>query len=172
GLHTNGYTLARRIVFDEMGLGADDELPGTGRSVADELLAVHRSYLGLLSPLLASGHIRALAHITGGGIPGNLPRVLPEGLGADVDRAAWPVPPVFRTLQEAGRVERGEMDHGHHADAHVEHAVHLAATPRWIAGSTNERASVAGPGPTWNTSGSEAADPAIRSDVERRGRFP
>jgi phosphoribosylformylglycinamidine cyclo-ligase len=110
GLHTNGYTLARRIVFDEMGLDVDDELPGTGRSVADELLAVHRSSLGLLSPLLASGRVRALAHITGGGIPGNLPRVLPEGLGAEVDRTAWPVPPVFRTLQEAGRVERGEMD--------------------------------------------------------------
>ena len=110
GLHTNGYTLARRIVFDVMGLGADDELPGTGRSVADELLAVHRSYLGLLTPLLAAGRVRALAHITGGGIPGNLPRVLPEGLGAEVEREAWPVPPVFRTLQDAGRVERAEMD--------------------------------------------------------------
>jgi phosphoribosylformylglycinamidine cyclo-ligase len=110
GLHTNGYTLARRIVFDVMGLGVDDELPGTGRSVAEELLAVHRSYLKLLSPLLDTGIVRGLAHITGGGIPGNLPRVLPDGLGASVSRDAWEVPAVFRTLQEAGKVARDEMD--------------------------------------------------------------
>ena len=110
GLHTNGYTLARRIVFDAMGLSVTDELPGTGRSVGDELLAVHRSYLPILWPLLQQGVLRGLAHITGGGIPGNLPRVLPQGLGAVVDRSSWPVPPVFRTLQQAGRVERGEMD--------------------------------------------------------------
>jgi phosphoribosylformylglycinamidine cyclo-ligase len=110
GLHTNGYTLARRIVFDVMGLRVDDELPGTGRTVADELLAVHRSYLEPLGPLLESGTLRGLAHITGGGIPGNLPRVLPDGVGAVVDRSAWEVPAVFRTLQGAGRVERGEMD--------------------------------------------------------------
>jgi phosphoribosylformylglycinamidine cyclo-ligase len=110
GLHTNGYTLARKIVFDVMALGVDDELPGTGRSVADELLAVHRSYLPLFGPLLADGRIQGLAHITGGGIPGNLPRVLPDGLGASVDRGAWNVSAVFRTLQEAGRVTRDEMD--------------------------------------------------------------
>ena len=110
GLHTNGYTLARRIVFDVMGLSVDDELPGTGRSVADELLAVHRSYLPVLWPSLEAGTIRGLAHITGGGIPGNLPRILPAGLGAVVDRDAWEVPPVYRTLQQAGRVERFEMD--------------------------------------------------------------
>lgn len=110
GLHTNGYTLARRIVFDVMGLGVDDELPGTGRSVADALLAVHRSYLPTLGPLLEQGRIRGLAHITGGGIPGNLPRVLPEGLGAVVDRGAWPVPGLFQTLQAAGGVDRFEMD--------------------------------------------------------------
>ena len=110
GLHTNGYTLARRIVFDVMGLGVDDALPGTGRSVGDELLAVHRSYLGVLSGPLAEGVVHGLAHVTGGGIPGNLPRVLPEGLGAVVDRSAWEVPAVFRTLQEAGGVDRAEMD--------------------------------------------------------------
>jgi len=110
GLHTNGYTLARRIVFHTMGLAVDDELPGTGRSVADELLAVHRSYLPVLGPLLGEGRIRGLAHITGGGIPGNLPRVLPTGLGAVVDRGAWEVPPVFRTLQAGGKVDRSEMD--------------------------------------------------------------
>jgi phosphoribosylformylglycinamidine cyclo-ligase len=110
GLHTNGYTLARRIVFDVMGLGPYDEMPGTDRSVADELLAVHRSYLAALWPLLQEERIHGLAHITGGGIPGNLPRVLPDGLGAAVDRGAWPVPAVFRTLQERGGVDRFEMD--------------------------------------------------------------
>jgi len=110
GLHTNGYTLARKIVFDVMELGPDDELPGTGRSVADELLAVHRSYLPVLRQPLADGKVHGLAHVTGGGIPGNLPRVLPPGLGAVVDRSAWDVPPVFRALQGAGRVATEEMD--------------------------------------------------------------
>ena len=110
GLHTNGYTLARRIVFDEMGLGVDDELPGTGRSVADELLTVHRSYLSALREPLRAGLVRGLAHITGGGVPGNLPRILPEGLGATVVRSSWEVPVVFRTLQRGGRVEIEEMD--------------------------------------------------------------
>ena len=110
GLHTNGYTLARRIVFDVMGLSVDDELPGTGRSVADELLEIHRCYLPVLWPSLEAGAIRGLAHITGGGIPGNLPRILPAGLGAVVDRDAWEVPPVYRALQQAGRVDRFEMD--------------------------------------------------------------
>jgi phosphoribosylformylglycinamidine cyclo-ligase len=110
GLHTNGYTLARKIVFDVMGLGVDDELPGTGRSVGDELLAVHRSYLGVLRAPLEQGVVRGLAHVTGGGIPGNLPRVLPDGLGGEVDRSAWPVPPVFGALADAGAVAREEMD--------------------------------------------------------------
>lgn len=110
GLHTNGYTLARRIVFEVMGLSVDDELPGTGRSVGEELLEVHRSYLPALRDPLRAGVVHGLAHVTGGGIPGNLPRVLPEGLGAEVDRAALEVPSVFRTLQEAGGVALGEMD--------------------------------------------------------------
>ncbi|MGE0161410.1 MAG: phosphoribosylformylglycinamidine cyclo-ligase [Gemmatimonadales bacterium] len=110
GLHTNGYTLARRIVFDTMGLGVDDELEGTGQSVADVLLAVHRSYLDALEEPLARGIVHGLAHVTGGGIPGNLPRVLPSGLGATVRRSAWEVPPVFDTLQRAGGVALEEMD--------------------------------------------------------------
>jgi len=93
-----------------MGLGVGDEIPGTGRSVVQELLAVHRSYLATLLPLLERGLVRGLAHITGGGIPGNLPRVLPDGLGARVHRSAWEVPAIFRALQAAGNVERGEMD--------------------------------------------------------------
>ena len=110
GLHTNGYTLARRIVFDMLELGPDDELPGSGRSVADELLAVHRSYLGVLSGPLEAGIVHGLAHITGGGIPGNLPRVLPDGLGVRIERSAWEVPAVFRALQRAGSVAEEEMD--------------------------------------------------------------
>jgi len=110
GLHTNGYTLARKIVFEAMGLGVDDELPGTGRSVGAELLAIHRSYLGVLRAPLEARVVHGLAHVTGGGIPGNLPRVLPKDLGASVDRAAWEVPAVYRTLQEAGGVALGEMD--------------------------------------------------------------
>ncbi len=110
GLHTNGYTLARRIVFDVLGLGVDDELPGTGVSVGGELLKVHRSYLNALRTPLADGLVHGLAHITGGGIPGNLPRVLPEGLGASIESGSWPILPVFGALQEAGGVERSEMD--------------------------------------------------------------
>ena len=110
GLHTNGYTLARRIVFEVMGLSVEDELPGTGRSVGEELLTVHRSYLHVCQGLLDTNVVRGLAHVTGGGIPGNLPRVLPDGLGATVDRDSWKVPPVFQTLQAAGNVDRYEMD--------------------------------------------------------------
>ena len=110
GLHTNGYTLARKIVFEVMGLGVDDELPGTGRSVGEELLAIHRSYLDVLAQPLADGVVRGLAHVTGGGVPGNLPRVLPDGLGASVDRSAWPVPSVYEALQSAGGVATEEMD--------------------------------------------------------------
>jgi phosphoribosylformylglycinamidine cyclo-ligase len=109
GLHTNGYTLARRIVFDHMGLRPDDEFPELDRTVSEVLLDVHRSYLGSVMPLLDEDLVHGLAHITGGGIPGNLPRVLPEGLGAVVDRASWTPPPVFRVLGRAGGVERGEM---------------------------------------------------------------
>lgn len=109
GLHTNGYTLARTIVFDRMGLGVDDDFPGEERSVADVLLTVHRSYLGTMWPLLEAGAIRALAHVTGGGIEGNLPRVLPEGLGARIDCGSWDVPNVFLQLEQGGGVSRTEM---------------------------------------------------------------
>jgi len=109
GLHTNGYTLARKIVFESMGLSIDDEFPESGRSVADVLLDVHRSYLPVLSDALKAGHVRGLAHITGGGIPGNLPRTLGSELGAVIDLTSWEVPEVFRVLGKAGGVERDEM---------------------------------------------------------------
>jgi phosphoribosylformylglycinamidine cyclo-ligase len=107
GLHTNGYSLARRIVSERMRLGADDAFPGEdGQSVADVLLRVHRSYLGALRHLL--GEIHALAHITGGGIPGNLNRVLPPSLDAVISTGTWQVPNVFTVLGEAGGVAIGE----------------------------------------------------------------
>jgi len=109
GLHTNGYTLARRIVFDVMQLGPDDELPGCGRSVADELLAVHRSYLGCLMPLVEDGLVKGLAHITGGGLVDNVPRVLARGTVASIRLGSWPVPPVFGALQRAGDVPDDDM---------------------------------------------------------------
>ena len=109
GLHTNGYTLARKIVFESMGLSIDDEFPGSGRSVADVLLDIHRSYLPALSGALDDGRVRGLAHITGGGIPGNLPRTLGSELGAVIDLTSWEVPEVFRVLADAGGVEPDEM---------------------------------------------------------------
>jgi len=109
GLQTNGYTLARRIVFDRMNLKIDDEFPGSGTSVGEMLLTVHSSFAEPLLPEIAAGSLRGLAHVTGGGIPGNLPRVLPEGLGARVDTTTWEVPETFRVLQEAGGVDVTEM---------------------------------------------------------------
>ena len=107
GLHTNGYTLARKIVFEGMKLGIDDPFPETGQSVREVLLAVHRSYASALRPVL--DHVHALAHVTGGGIGGNLVRVLPPGVEAVVDTGSWPWPPLYRVLMRAGRVSRDEM---------------------------------------------------------------
>ena len=108
GLHTNGYALARRIVRERMGLGMDDAFPGQhGATVAEVLLRVHRSYLPSLREHLP--RIHALAHITGGGIPGNLNRVLPPTLDAVVDTGSWTVPDMFAELARAGQVPRDEM---------------------------------------------------------------
>jgi len=108
GLHTNGYSLARRIISDRLQLGVHDAYPdANGATVADVMLAVHRSYLQCLKPVL--GHVHAMAHITGGGLPGNLNRALPESLDADVDTSSWTVPSTFRVLAEAGAVAPLEM---------------------------------------------------------------
>jgi len=108
GLHTNGYSLARRIVFDVLGLDVHDRPPELeGRSVAEALLAPHRSYLRPLWPLLEENRIAALAHITGGGLVDNLPRVL-GAHDACIERDGWPVPPVFRWLCDAGGVAPDE----------------------------------------------------------------
>jgi phosphoribosylformylglycinamidine cyclo-ligase len=107
GLHTNGYSLARRIVFERMGLAVADPFPGEEGSVADVLLQIHRSYLPVLRPVL--GRIHAMAHITGGGLPGNVNRALPDTVDALIDGGAWPVPNLFQQLERAGQVDRAEM---------------------------------------------------------------
>jgi phosphoribosylformylglycinamidine cyclo-ligase len=109
GLHTNGYSLARKIIFDKCGLGIADPLPGAGRTVADALLAVHTSYLRPVCRVLEKIRVRGMAHITGGGLFDNIPRVLPEGTAVVIDRSSWRVPPLFRFLQEAGGVDAEEM---------------------------------------------------------------
>jgi len=109
GLHTNGYSLARRVLLDRMGLSVHDERPELGGSLGRALLAPHRSYLAALEPLLERDKLRALVHVTGGGFPGNVPRVLPEGLGARVRKGAWEVPALFRLIQQGGAVSDDEM---------------------------------------------------------------
>lgn len=107
GLHTNGYTLARRVLFEELRRGLTDVMPETGTTAADALLEVHRSYHGAIAPVV--GRIHALAHITGGGIPGNLSRVMPAACTAVVERASWELPPLFALLQEGGKISETEM---------------------------------------------------------------
>jgi phosphoribosylformylglycinamidine cyclo-ligase len=100
GLHTNGYSLARKVCFEVAGLGVSDELPGTGRTVAEALLATHRSYLAPLMPLVKAKALVGMAHITGGGLTDNLPRVLPGHLDAVIDTGSWEIPALFRFLAE------------------------------------------------------------------------
>ena len=107
GLHSNGYSLARRIVFDVMKLPLDALFPGTSRTVGDILLEPTRIYVPSVLPVRE--HVHAMAHVTGGGITGNLPRVLPEGCRAIVRQRAWDVLPVFQALQARGGVEDAEM---------------------------------------------------------------
>ena len=115
GLHTNGYSLARRIVFEMAGLSVDSPVDAieVGATVADVLLRPHRSYLATVGALLrvesTSGAVKGLAHITGGGLTDNVPRVLPAGTSAEIDRSSWSVPPVFEFLQKTGQVPPDEM---------------------------------------------------------------
>jgi len=111
GLHTNGYSLARRIFFETLGLGIDDRVPDAaeGSSVRELLLAPHLSYLAPLAPLLGHPALHALAHVTGGGLTENLPRVLPAGQRAEVKVGAWEIPEVFYLLQRHGGIPSDEM---------------------------------------------------------------
>jgi phosphoribosylformylglycinamidine cyclo-ligase len=109
GLHTNGYSLARKVLFEEMRLAPGDLLPGEDTSVADALLAPHLSYLPALEPLLEQDLVHGMAHITGGGFYDNIPRVLPKGLDVVVKAGAWPVLPVFEVIGREGHVSFEEM---------------------------------------------------------------
>jgi phosphoribosylformylglycinamidine cyclo-ligase len=147
GLHTNGYSLARKVLFEVTGRDPRERLPELGQSLGAALLEPHRSYLALLEPLLERGRVRALAHITGGGFPGNLPRVLPQGLAATVRRAAWDVPALFRLIQRGGGIDDDEMyrtfnmgigmvlvvapEHLHE----VEHSLERRGETAWLIGS-------------------------------------
>lgn len=145
GLHTNGYTLARHVLFDGMGLSLDSRLPGGNVTVGDALLAVHRSYVAAIKPAL--GQIHGLAHITGGGIAGNLMRVLPDGCEAVVDPRSWEWPLLTRVIAEGGKVELAEMRDVFNlgvgmiaavpADSveAVQHAATAAGVPTWVCGS-------------------------------------
>jgi phosphoribosylformylglycinamidine cyclo-ligase len=109
GLHTNGYSLARRIAFEIAGLNAGSMVTELGMSVGEALLVPHRSYLPIVTPLLGTGRIKGMAHVTGGGITENLPRILPPDTHAVVDRSTWQVPAIFQWLQTRGGVPEGDM---------------------------------------------------------------
>lgn len=111
GLHTNGYSLARKVIFETAGLKPGDIIPGTGRTASDILLAVHRSYLKPVQRLIGCVRVRGMAHITGGGFPDNISRILPERTSAVIDVSKWTVPPVFGFISRTGHVDREEMYH-------------------------------------------------------------
>jgi phosphoribosylformylglycinamidine cyclo-ligase len=109
GLHTNGYSLARRVLFETAALTPETIVPELGTSIGEALLAPHRSYLPMVRPLLERGLVKGMAHITGGGLTENVPRMLPEGCAAQIDPHAWPVPSIFRVIEERGGIARSEM---------------------------------------------------------------
>ncbi len=109
GLHTNGYSLARKLFFDIAKLKPGKRLPELGCTVGEELLKIHRDYSKILLKLLEKFDISAMAHITGGGFPGNIPRVIPKGLRVVIDKSAWEPLPVFKVMQEIGSVPDDEM---------------------------------------------------------------
>ncbi len=109
GLHTNGYSLARRIAFDAAGLRVDSQVPELRQTIGEALLVPHRSYLPVVRPLLGDRIVKGMAHITGGGITDNLPRILPAGTHAVIDRSAWQPPAIFQWLQRTGNVPDTDM---------------------------------------------------------------
>ena len=109
GLHTNGYSLARRIAFDVLKLDVDSSVPELGETVGEALMRTHRSYLPQIGPLLDRGWIKGMAHITGGGLTENVPRMFPEGRSFSLDRQSWTIPPLFQWLQRAGQLDDAEM---------------------------------------------------------------
>ncbi|HKW57081.1 MAG TPA: phosphoribosylformylglycinamidine cyclo-ligase [Candidatus Acidoferrum sp.] len=109
GLHTNGYSLARKLIFEFAGLKPGTYVAEVGNKIGAELLKPHLCYAPALKTIVARGWVSALAHITGGGIPGNLPRVLPTGVKAQIDLASWPIPSIFKFLAALGKIETNEL---------------------------------------------------------------
>jgi phosphoribosylformylglycinamidine cyclo-ligase len=109
GMHTNGYSLARKVFFDDLKLKVDDNIPELARTTGEELLKVHRSYLKPVGRLLDEQLVSGIAHITGGGFEGNISRVMPAELTAEVDTKTWEPLPVFRFIREKGRISSDEM---------------------------------------------------------------
>ncbi len=109
GLQTNGFSLARRVIFDLCQYSWQDKLPGTNQTFGEALLAVHKSFLRPVSALMSKIKVNGMAHITGGGFPDNIPRVLPKSVNAEIDRSAWEVPTIFKFIQNQGKVDRDEM---------------------------------------------------------------
>src|ERR1700694_3028799 len=109
GLHTNGYSLARKLVFDVAKLEPNTYVAEVGNKIGPELLKPHRAYWPLLKNVLARGWVSSIAHITGGGISGNLPRALPRDVQAVVELGSWPLLPIFRYLAQLGRMDRDEL---------------------------------------------------------------
>lgn len=111
GLHTNGYSLVRKLFFEIAGVPVDQFIPELDRTIGEELLRVHRCYAPAVLPLLDDLEVRGMAHVTGGGIPDNLVRCLPEGRRAVVERGSWHVPAIFELIQDLGRVPDEDMYH-------------------------------------------------------------
>lgn len=109
GLHTNGYTLARKILLDNAGYKLDNTVPDLPDTISSELLRIHRSYLNVIKRLMQSVPIKGMAHITGGGIEGNVNRIIPEGLAIVIDWSSWTVPPIFSSIQQNGKISQDEM---------------------------------------------------------------
>jgi phosphoribosylformylglycinamidine cyclo-ligase len=109
GLHSNGYSLARKVIFERLGLSIDSTIPGTELTVADELLKPTRIYAKSVLNLLRDFTINGIAHITGGGLLENIPRVLPNGCKAIVNKGSWDVPEIFNIIMQAGNIEENEM---------------------------------------------------------------
>src|SRR2546425_4096570 len=110
GLHSNGYSLARKVLLELKGLKLRSRLPDLGRTLGEELLEPTRIYAKTVRSLVQAYSIKGIAHITGGGIPGNLPRILPRGKRARLERHSWPVPAIFQLIQRSGSISQAEMD--------------------------------------------------------------
>jgi phosphoribosylformylglycinamidine cyclo-ligase len=109
GLHTNGYSLARKAAFDIAKHQPDDRVPELKMTIAEALMKVHRCYAPIIFPLLEKFEIHGMAHITGGGLPGNLNRILPEGCDAAIQKSSWPVPPIFAYLGRVGNLDQTDI---------------------------------------------------------------